>query len=53
MAKFGKNTLRKDCIKNTFECFCETGTVQNRKRSGRPSKIIEEKLDEIHGVFKS
>jgi hypothetical protein len=50
---FGKNTPRKDCIKNTFERFCETDTVQDRERSGRSSKIIEEKLDEIHGVFKN
>ncbi len=38
------------CIKETIQRFCETSTVKDRKRSGRPSKIREEKVDEVHHV---
>ena len=40
-AKFGKNTPGLTCIKDTFERFCETGTIEDRERSGRPSEITE------------
>ena len=30
-----------------LQVFCETGTIENRERSGRPSKIAEEKIDEV------
>ncbi len=39
--EFGKNTPSEKCIKVTFERFCETGTVEDRQRSGRSSKITE------------
>ena len=43
-AEFGKNAPKKDCIIETFQRFCETGTVENGERSGRPSKLTEEKF---------
>ena len=36
-AEFGKQIPSLDCIKNVFERFTETGTVEDRERSGRPS----------------
>ena len=35
-AEFGKQTPSLDCIKDVFERFTETGTVEDRKPSGRP-----------------
>ena len=52
-AKFGKNTPGLTCIKGTFQCFCETGTVEHRERSGRPSEITEEKIDEVSDVLEN
>ena len=54
-AEFVRNTFKKkkNCIIATFQCFCETGTVENRKHSGRPSKITEEKIGEAHHVTES
>ncbi|CAF4486600.1 unnamed protein product [Rotaria sp. Silwood2] len=52
-AEFGKNTSGETCIRDTFQRFCETGTVEDRERSGRPSKITEEKIDEVSAVFES
>ncbi len=52
-AEFGKNAPKKDCIISTFQRFCETGTVENRERSGRPSIITEEKIDEVYDVIEN
>ena len=52
-AEFGKNTPGLTCIKDTFQRFCETGTVEDRERSGRPSKITEEKIDEVSDVLEN
>ena len=38
-AEFGKQTPSLNCIKDIFERFTETGTVEDRKHSGRPSII--------------
>lgn len=46
--EFGKQTPIVYCIRDTFERFCETGTVKDRQRSGRPSMITEEKIDEVY-----
>ena len=48
--EFGNETSSKFSIRATFERFCETGTVQDRERSGRPPKITEETIDEVHVV---
>mgnify|MGYP001047299604 CR=1 FL=1 len=52
-AEFGKNTPGLTCIKDTFERFCETGTVEDRERSGRPSEITEEKIEEVTDVLEN
>ena len=44
--EFGKNTPGETTIRETFQRFCETGTVEDRERPGRPSEITEEKIDE-------
>ena len=49
-AEFGKKAPKNDCIIATFQRFCETGTVENREHSGRPSKLIEENIDEVYHV---
>lgn len=46
--EFGQDTPSEDTISRTFHRFCETGTVEDRSRSGRPSTIDEEKVDEVH-----
>jgi hypothetical protein len=38
--------------KDTFERFCKTDTVEDRERSGRPSKITEEKIEQVSEVLK-
>ena len=35
-AEFRKNTSVLTCIKDIFQRFCETGTTEDRVRSGRP-----------------
>ncbi|CAF2697237.1 unnamed protein product [Rotaria sp. Silwood2] len=52
-AEFGKNAQKKDCIIATFQRFCEIVTVEDRERSGRPSKITEEKIEEVHDVIEN
>ena len=49
-AEFAKNAPKKDYTIATSQRFCGTDTIENRKRSGRPSKITEEKIDELHDV---
>ncbi|CAF3386881.1 unnamed protein product [Rotaria socialis] len=51
-AEFGINTPGLTCIKDTFERFCETGTVEDRERSGRPSSISEETIDKVSDALK-
>ncbi|CAF2049257.1 unnamed protein product, partial [Rotaria magnacalcarata] len=50
--EFGINTPGLTCIKDTFERFCETGTVEDRERSGRPSSISEETIDKVSDALK-
>jgi hypothetical protein len=45
--EFGDQTPSLHCIKDTFERFKETGTVEERQRSGRPPIINEEKAEEV------
>ena len=45
--EFGKNTPGETTIRETFQRFCETGTVEDRQRPGRPSQITEEKIDQV------
>ena len=49
-AEFGKQTPSLNCIKDVFEHFTETGTVEDRERSGRPSVITEETVEKVHDV---
>lgn len=49
-AEFAPNTSGKDTIKRTFRRFCETGTVENRRRSGRPATITKEKINDVGNV---
>ena len=49
-AEFGKNAPKKDCIIAIFQRFYETGTIENREHSERPSKITEEKIDKVPHV---
>ena len=37
--EFGQKTPGEDCITKTFQRFCETSTVEDRPRSGRPPKL--------------
>ncbi len=52
-AEFGRNAPGETCITVTYERFCETGSVEDRERSGRPSKITEEKVNEVHDVLEN
>ena len=45
---FGKNTPPEHGIKARFERFCETGSVEDRSRSGRLTGINQEKVDEVN-----
>ena len=49
-AEFGKQTPSFNCIKDVFERFTETGTVEDRERSERPSVITEETVEKVHYV---
>ena len=49
--EFGENTLTEAPIKPTFDRFCATGTAEDRDHPDRPSKITEQKIDEIHDVI--
>jgi hypothetical protein len=50
-AEFGKNAPKKDCIIATFQRFCETGSVEDRERPGRPSTVTEDKVEEVIDVI--
>ena len=52
-AGLGKNASKQNSSTATFQCFCETGPVENRECSGRSSKITEKKIDEVHDVTKN
>ncbi|CAF1581905.1 unnamed protein product [Rotaria sp. Silwood1] len=49
--EFGKNAPKKDCIIATFQRFCETGSVEDRERSGRPSTITEDMVEEVRDAI--
>ena len=49
-AEFGKQTPNLNYIKHVFKRFAETGTVEDRERSGRPSVITEETVEKVHYV---
>ena len=49
-AEFGKQAPSLNCIKDGFERFTETGTVEDRERSGRPQVITEETVEKVHYV---
>ena len=51
--EFGKYTPGETTIRETFHRFCETGTVEDRERPGRPSEITEEKIDEVAEVIEN
>ena len=52
-AEFCKDAPKEDCVIATFQRSCETGTLENRERSGRPSKITEEKFDKVYDVIEN
>ena len=41
----------KFAFKRTFDCFCAIGAVEDREHPGRPSKITEQKIDEVCDVI--
>ncbi len=43
-AELGKNAPDETCIIVTYARFFETGSVEDPERSGRPSKITENRL---------
>ena len=45
--EFGKNTPGENTIREKFQCFCETGTVEDQERPGSPSEITKGKINEI------
>jgi len=47
---FGQDPLHTDSIKRWFKIFMETGSILDRRRSGRPS-IDEETVDIVHVAF--
>ena len=49
--EFGKNKPTEACIKRTFVRFCETCTGEDREHLDRPSKIIQQKIDEVRNVI--
>ena len=51
--EFDKNTPGETTIRETFQRFCETGTVEDRERPGRLSEITEEKIDEVAEVIEN
>ena len=44
---FGKSTPAEHGIRTMFGRFCEIGSVEDRSRSGRPTVINQEKVDEV------
>ena len=42
---------QKNCIIATLQRFCETGSVEDRELSGRPSTVIEDKVEEVRDVI--
>ena len=38
-------------FKRTFDRFCAIGAVEDREHPGRPSKITEQKIDEVRDVI--
>ena len=51
--EFGNTTLSVVSIQATFDRFRQNGTVEDRERSGRPSKMTEEKIDEVRDVVQN
>ena len=51
--EFGRSTPSEGYITVTFQRFCDTGTVEDKERSGRPSKITEEKIEEVCDVIEN
>jgi hypothetical protein len=49
-AEFGSDSPGEVCIRETFKRFCETASVDDRSRSGRPTAMTEEKIDEIRQI---
>ena len=45
--ELGRSTSIDGAIRATFQRFCETGAVEEKEYSGRPSKMIEEVRDVI------
>ena len=50
---FGKNTPTEHGIRSIFERFCEIGSVKDRSRSGRPTVIDQEKVDEANDFLQT
>ena len=50
---FGKNTPTEHGIRIIFERFCETGSVEDRWRSGRPTVINQEKVDTVNDLLQT
>ena len=49
-AEFGKQTPSLNCVKDVFERFTETRTVEDWECSTRPSVITEETVENVHYV---
>ena len=50
---FGKNTPTEHDIRTLFERFCETGSVDDRSRSGRSTVINQEKVHEVNDFLQT
>jgi transposase len=51
--QFGKDISSEGTIAGTFKRFCETGTVGDKERSERQSKITEENIEEVNDVIEN
>ena len=47
------STPSQGTITSTFQRFWETGTVEDKERSGRTSEITEEKIEEVSDVVEN
>ena len=47
----GKNVPERDAILSLYEKFLETGSVEDRSRSGKPSTITDGIVDELEQIL--
>lgn len=52
-AEFGKNSPSESSIRETYHRFCETGSVEDRKRSGRRSVVTDNMVSKVAAVIEN